>query len=224
MEVKKNPKIALYRKTGLFLSIGFIISLLIVIVAFEWKTYDQADLLDLGQVKDDFEEITEVPLTKQPPPPPPKIKQPEIIEVPDEEEIKEDIEVDLDVEITEETEIEELVFKEPIEEEEVDELFTIVEQYPSYDGGDLAFIKYVQKNLKYPEKARRMGIEGRVFVQFIVEKDGSLSNVSVLRGIGGGCNEEAIRVMQHSPKWVAGKQRGRPVRVQVVVPIIFKLQ
>lgn len=222
MEAKKNPEIALAKKAGLFLNIGFVISILFVIVAFEWKTYNDADLLELGQVNDYFVEITDIPITRQPPPPAPKIKQVEIIEVPDVEEIKEEIAVDLDIEMTEETVIEEIVFEEPVEEEEVEEVFTLVEEYPSFEGGDLAFIKYIQRNLIYPEKARRMGLEGRVFVQFIVEKDGSLTNVIVLRGISGGCNEEAIRVMQNSPNWLAGKQRGRSVRVQMVVPIVFK--
>ena len=222
MEAKKNPKLVLFNKTGLFLSIGFNVSLLIVIIAFEWKSYDRVNLLDLGQVSDYFIEITEIPITKQPPPPPLKVKPQEIIEVPDIEEIEEEIEIDLDVEMTEETVIAEIVFDEAVEEEEIDELFTIVEENPSFVGGDLAFIKFVQSNLIYPKKARRMGLEGRVFVQFIVEKDGSLTNIKVLRGFGGGCNEEAIRVMQKSPKWVTGKQRGRPVRVQMVIPIIFK--
>ena len=224
MEAKKNPKIALSKKTGLFLSIGFNVSLLLVIIAFEWKSYDRANLLKLGQVNDYFVEITEAPITHHPPPPPPIMKQTVIIEVPDEEEIKEEIAVELDIEITEETAIEALLFEEPVEEEEVEEIFTLVEEYPSFEGGGLEFIKYIQKNLVYPEKARRMGLEGRVFVQFIVEKDGSLTNVKVLRGIGGDCNDEAIRVMQKSPKWLSGKQRGRSVRVQMVVPIIFKFQ
>ena len=86
MEAKKNPKVDLSKKSGLFLNIGFVVSLLLVIAAFEWRSYEKSDLLDLGQVNDDFEEMTEVPLTQQPPPPPPKIQQPEIIEVPDEEE------------------------------------------------------------------------------------------------------------------------------------------
>jgi periplasmic protein TonB len=224
MEEKKNPKIAVVKKTGLFLSIGFVVSLLLVNIVFEWRSYDDGQLLELGQVSDDFQEITEIPLTTQPPPPPPKIKQPEIIEVPDEEEIKEEINVDLDVEITEETEIEEMVFEEAVVEEKVDELFTIVEQYPSFKGGDQAFIKFVQKNMVYPEKARRMGIEGRVFVQFIVEKDGSLSDINIMKGIGGDCDQEAVRVMELSPPWLPGKQRGRPVRVQIVIPITFKIQ
>jgi len=222
MEAKKNPEIALAKKAGLFLNIGFVISLLLVIAAFEWKSYDDTDLLILGQVEDNFVEITEVPITKQPPPPPRVVRQMAIIEVPDEEEIKEEIEIVLDVEITEETVIEEIVFEEPVEEEVVDEVFTIVEQNPTFVGGDLAFIKFVQSNLVYPEKARRMGLEGRVFVQFVIEKDGSLTDVAVIKGMMGDCNEEAIRVMQNSPNWVAGKQRGRSVRVQIVIPITFK--
>ena len=222
MEAKKNPEIALKRTAGLFLNIGFVISMLLVIIAFEWKSYDDINLLELGQVEDSFVEITEAPVTRQPPPPPLVAKQVEIIEIPDEEEIVEEIEVNLDIEITEETIIEEIVFEEPVKEEAIEEIFTIVEQYPSYDGGDIAFVKFVQKNLVYPEKARRMGLEGRVFIQFIVEIDGSLTDFSILKGIMGGCNEEALRVMKESPRWLAGKQRGRSVRVQMIIPITFR--
>lgn len=224
MEAKKNPKADLTKKSGLFLNIGFVLSLLFVIAAFEWRSYEKSDLLDLGQVNDDFEEMTEVPLTQQPPPPPPKVQQPEIIEVPDEEEIEEEIEVDLDVEITEETEIEEIVFEEPIEEEETDEIFQIVENPASFKGGIGAFYQYVQKNMKYPSQAQRMGLEGKVFVEFVVGKDGKITDVRVLRGIGAGCDEEAIRVLKNSPAWQPGKQRGRAVRQRMVLPITFKLQ
>ena len=224
MEIKKNPNADLSRKGGLFLNIGFVVSLLLVIAAFEWRSYENSDLLDLGQVNDDFEEMTEVPLTQQPPPPPPKIKQPEIIEVPDEEEIEEEIEVDLDVEITEDTEIAEIVFEEPVEEEETDEIFQIVENPATFKGGIGAFYAYVQKNMKYPSQAQRMGLEGKVFVEFVVGKDGKITDVRVLRGIGAGCDEEAIKVLKNSPAWQAGKQRGRAVRQRMVLPITFKLQ
>jgi protein TonB len=223
MEVKKNPKADLSKKTGLFLNIGFVVSLLLVIVAFEWRSYDKSDLMELGQVNDVIEEIVEVQITKQPPPPKPKIKQIEIIEVPDEEEIEEEIEVDLDIEITEETEIEEIVFEEPVEEEETEEIFQIVENPATFPGGIGAFYSYVQKNMKYPSQAQRMGMEGRVFVEFVVDRDGRLSNVKVLRGIGAGCDEEAMRVLKNSPSWNPGKQRGRPVRQRMVLPITFKL-
>ena len=223
MEVKKNPRADLTKKTALFLNLGLVVSLALVIMAFEWKFYDDGALMDLGQVSDEFEDVMEIPPTEQPPPPPPKIQQPEIIEVPDEEEIEEEIEVDLDVEITEETVVEDIVFDAPVEEEVADEIFTIVEDQPSPKGGMSAFYEYIGKKLKYPAQARRMGIEGKVYVEFVVDKDGSITNVRAMKGIGAGCDEEAIRVIQASPKWKPGKQRGRPVKVRMILPITFKL-
>jgi protein TonB len=223
MEAKKNPKADLSKKTTLFLNIGLVISLSLVIMAFEWKFYDDGELMDLGQVSDEFEDVMEIPPTEQPPPPPPKIQQPEIIEVPDEEEIEEEIEVDLDVEITEETVVEDIVFDEPVEEEVAEEIFTIVEDQPSPKGGMAAFYEYVGKKLKYPAQARRMGIEGKVFVEFVVDKDGTITSVKAIKGIGAGCDEEATRVIQNAPKWNPGKQRGRPVKVRMILPITFKL-
>jgi len=224
MEVKKNPGADLTRKSGLFLSIGFVVTLLLVIFAFEKKSYNVGPGMDLGSVADDFDELTEIPPTEQPPPPPPPkvIQQPEVIEVPDEEEIEEEIEVNLDVETTEDTEVAEIVFEEA-PEEVADEIFTIVEDQPEYPGGMKAFYKYVQKTMKYPPQARRMGIEGRVFVQFVVDTDGTITEVQAVRGIGAGADEEAVRVIKNSKKWNAGKQRGRPVKVRMYLPIIFKL-
>jgi protein TonB len=98
-----------------------------------------------------------------------------------------------------------------------------VENQPAPVGGYEAFYKYIGKNIKYPDQARRMGVEGKVFVQFVVDKDGSITDVQVLKGIGSGCDEEAIRVVKSAPKWTPGKQRGRPVRVRMSVPIAFKL-
>jgi protein TonB len=223
MEVKKNPKFDLAKQSGMLLNLGLSVSLLLVIVAFEWRTYDDTGLLDLGQVEDDFEDIMEIPPTEQPPPPPPKVQLPEIIEVPDEEEIEEEIEVELDVEVTEETVVEDIVFEEAPEEEVVEEVFTIVEDQPEFPGGMPAFYKFVGDNMNYPAQARRMGIEGRVFVQFIVDKDGTVTEVKAVKGIGAGCDEEAERVLRMSPKFKPGKQRGRSVKVRMVLPIIFKL-
>jgi protein TonB len=104
------------------------------------------------------------------------------------------------------------------------EIFTVVEEQPGYPGGEEARIGFLQQNIKYPEEAKELGIQGRVFVTFVVEVDGSISDVRVLRGIGGGCDEEAIRVVKAMPKWVPGKQRGVPVRVQFNLPIKFTLQ
>ncbi|MFT4833531.1 MAG: protein TonB [Marinoscillum sp.] len=223
MELKKNPNSDLERKSGLLMNIGFTVSLLLVILAFEWRTYDDSGLLDLGQVTDDFEDIMEIPPTEQPPPPPPKIQLPEIIEVPDEEEIEDEIEVELDVEVTENMIIEDIIFEEVVEDESVEEVFTIVEDQPEFPGGIYAFYKYVGDNMDYPSQARRMGIEGRVYVQFVVDKDGTVIEVKAVKGIGAGCDEEAERVLRQSPKFKPGKQRGRAVKVRMVLPIIFKL-
>ncbi|WPP51619.1 energy transducer TonB [Catalinimonas niigatensis] len=223
MESKKTPRADLNKKTGLHLSIGLVISLAVITLAFEWKSYDDQSLVDLGVVDDDFEDVMDIPPTEQPPPPPPKIQQPEIIEVPDEEEIEDEIEIDLDVEITEDTQIEEMVFEEAPEEEVSDEIFMVVEDQPEPQGGIQAFYEYVSKNMKYPSQARRMGVEGKVFVQFVVNTDGSLTDVQAIKGIGAGCDEEAVRVIQGAPKWKPGKQRGRAVRVRMVLPITFKL-
>ena len=104
------------------------------------------------------------------------------------------------------------------------EIFKVVEEMPEFPGGSAKLMEYIQKNIKYPMMARESDIQGRVFVNFVVEPDGSISNVAVLRGIGGGCDEEAVRVVNSMPKWKPGKQRGSAVRVSYTVPIIFKLQ
>ena len=103
-------------------------------------------------------------------------------------------------------------------------VYQIVDQMPKFPGGEQALMDYVSKNVVYPKEAQEKGISGRVFVGFIVEKDGSVSDVKVLRGIGGGCDEEAVRVISGLPKWKPGKQEGKPVRVSYQMPINFKLQ
>ncbi|MDH5476426.1 MAG: energy transducer TonB [Cyclobacteriaceae bacterium] len=221
MTPKKNPKKDVFRNSGIFFNVGLIVSLLLAITAFEWKSYDAVELVQLGQVDNNLEELLDIPLTQQPPPPPPKIQQPEIIEVP-EEEVIEEIEVDLDIEITEEEVIEEIVFEEA-EEEVADEIFTVVEEMAEFKGGNAAFAKFLQKNVVYPSQARRMGVEGKVYVQFVVGIDGTLSDIKILKGLGAGCDEESIRVMKKSPPWKVGKQRGRPVRLRMVIPLNFTL-
>jgi len=111
-----------------------------------------------------------------------------------------------------------------IEQEAPREIFTVVEEQPTYPGGDEARIRFLQANMKYPEEAKELGVQGKVFVTFVVEVDGSITDVKVLRGIGSGCDDEAVRVVKSMPRWVPGKQRGVPVRVQFNLPINFKLQ
>jgi protein TonB len=105
-----------------------------------------------------------------------------------------------------------------------DEVFVIVEEQAEFPGGLDSMYAYIHKNLKYPEAAKEKGIEGRVFVSFIIEKDGSISNVKILRGIGGGCDEAAVEMIKNMPKWKPGTQRGKPVRVQFNLPIKFELE
>jgi len=203
--------------------LSFCISISFIIIVFEWKTFDEGSLVELASLTDQFEDILDVPATQQPPPPPPAVQQPIVIEVPDEEEIEEDIAIDLDIEMTEDQVIEEIVaFDEP-EEEEAETIFQIVEETPTPEGGFQAFYKYLNKNLNYPAQARRMGIEGKVFLSFVVEKDGSITDIKVMKGIGAGCDEESVRVLKNAPKWTPGKQRGKPVRTRFSFPFIFKL-
>jgi len=221
MELKKNPKVDYRKKSGLFFNIGLMMSLLFVISAFEWKFMEP-----VSEVGDEFiqafDEILEVPVTEiKANPPKPKVV-PEIIEVDkDEEIVVEDIDFTFDSD--EIALIEEVIYEEEPPEEEPDEIPYIVETMPSYVGGISEFYKFVSKNLKYPAQARRMGIEGKVFVHFIVDKNGSLSDIKIMRGIGAGCDQEVLRIIRKSPKWNPGKQRGVPVKVRMMLPITFKL-
>jgi protein TonB len=125
---------------------------------------------------------------------------------------------------TEEVQVQEEVKEKVIEQKVEAEVFLIVEEPPQFPGGEAALYKWLGENLKYPEEAKELGIQGRVFVSFVVEPDGSTSNAVVKRGIGGGCDEEALRIVRAMPKWAPGKQRGQPVRVQFNLPIKFTLQ
>lgn len=225
MDTKKTPKADLEGKRVLFIQIGLVVTLALVLLAFEWKSFDRV-LTDLGErdVIDIPEEMVEITRQEQPPPPPappPQTTQFKIVE--DDVEIEDDFMIDVDVDQT--TQIE--AYIPPVfEEEQVQEqeIFIVVEDPPSFPGGDEARIRFLSENIRYPQMARESGIQGTVFVTFVVERDGSVTDVRVLRGIGGGCDEEAIRVIQAMPRWNAGKQRGRPVRVQFNMPIRFTLQ
>ncbi|AZQ61196.1 energy transducer TonB [Flammeovirga pectinis] len=221
--VKKYNDVDVSKYSTLFSLIGLSFSLLFVLVALEFPTYEDQTLMDLGSIDFNEEEMVEVPITQQQPPPPPKVTAPVIVEVPDEEEIEDEIEIEIPEEFDEETVIEEAPEVEEEVEEAVDEIFEIVEDPAGFPGGMGKFYKWVGKNMKYPSQAKRMGVEGKVYVQFVVDKDGTLTDVKVVRGIGAGCDEAAIKVLQKAPKWKPGKQRGRPVKQRMVLPISFKL-
>ncbi|MBM3176391.1 MAG: energy transducer TonB [Bacteroidetes bacterium] len=224
MEAKKTESADLTNKSSFFFSIGLVVTLAVTLTAFEWKQMEEQAELVAGKTSDNADEIMEVPPTEQPPPPPPQVQQPQVVEVPDEEEIEEEIQVNLDVEMNEETKVEQIEIKVEEPKEDVDEIFTIVEETATPKGGMAAFYKYVGSKLKYPSQATRMGVEGKVYVEFVINRDGTIVDVRVVRGIGAGCDEEAVRVVQSSPAWNPGKQRGKPVRQKYTLPIQFKLQ
>ncbi|MCQ2203131.1 MAG: energy transducer TonB [Bacteroidales bacterium] len=228
MEIKKTPRADLENKKGLFSEIGLAIVLGLVLAAFEWSSKDSK--IDVSAMTDDVvveEEM--VPITKQeeikPPPPPPPPKMVDIINIVDDKtEINDELEL-MDTEADENTEIEfvevEVQEEEPVEEEEV---FLIVEQMPVFPGGDDALRKYLAQSVKYPVIAQENGIQGRVFVSFVVNQKGEVTNVKVARPFDPNLDKEAVRVVQSMPKWTPGMQRGKAVKVSYTVPINFVLQ
>ena len=227
MEIKKSPKADLESKKSTFILIGLVVSLFVVWRVFEYKSYDKQSVDEFQRtvevIEEEMVEITKQEQPKpQPPAPKPQVTQIEIVD--NEEEIEDEIEID--AEVSQDEVIEEYFAPAEIEEEEIveAEIFKVVEVMPEFPGGAAKMMEYIQKNIKYPLMARESDIQGRVFVNFVVEPDGSISNVAVIRGIGGGCDEEAVRVVESMPKWNPGKQRGTAVRCAFTVPIIFKLQ
>ena len=226
MEEKKSPKANLENKKLMFTQIGLIISLIIACLAFEHKSYDKREIDPslLRQTEVVEEEMVEFTKQEEQKPQPVEMpKQTTQLEIVNDDVEVEDIEINADID---QNEVVEDYTPVEVEEEEVveQEVFTIVEEMPSYPGGEAKMYEYLGKNIKYPQIARESGIQGRVFVNYVVEPDGSVSNVKVLRGIGGGCDEEAMRVVKAMPKWKPGKQRGKAVRVSYTLPVVFKLQ
>ncbi len=223
MEIKKTPKADLENKKRIFLQAGLIVALVLVWMGFEYKQYER-QIIDLGVLDIEIIEEEDIPITRQetPPPPPPPEPSTELIIVDDDVEIDEEFMIDTEATVF--TEVQEftpiIVEEEEIEEEQI---FTIVEDDPEFPGGQAALMQYLQSNLRYPTMAREAGIQGTVFVTFVVERDGSITDVRVLRGVGGGLDEEAIRVVRNMPAWTPGRQRGQAVRVQFNLPIRFVL-
>lgn len=225
MEVKKSEKADLERKRFIFLEVGLIIALGLVLFGFEAKTYEHKNLEGIERtveiVEEEMIEITQQEVVQ------PEIQAPQVTtiinEVDDNVEVVDNIVID--IEADEKTTYEEYkpvaVKQEVVEEEE--EIFIIVETPPEFPGGEASRLKFISENIKYPQMARELGISGTVYVEFVVGKDGKISDVKVVRGIGGNCDEEAIRVVKMFPNWKAGKQRGKAVPVRFRMPIKFTL-
>ncbi|WP_127136538.1 energy transducer TonB [Flagellimonas oceanensis] len=234
MEPKKNPKADVGRNSALYFVIGLAAVLALVYGAMEWKKYDKANDYDISMnVEDQLDE--EVPMTEQikTPPPPPPPAAPEVIEVvEDEEEVEETV-----IESTETSQEEEVVEIEEVVVEEVEEdisvPFAVIEDVPVFPGCEGAsdkkacfqemMQKHIRKNFRYPEIAQEMGVQGRVSVIFVIQKDGSIGNIR-MRGPDKNLEAEALRIIEKLPKMTPGKQRGRPVKVPFSIPITFKLQ
>ena len=174
-----------------------------------------------------FEEEVEIQQTTQettPPPPPPPVQEVEVLNVVEDDVETESIEIntedDKDVEVVIAAPVEA-----PVEEEEEEVVFVVVETMPEFPGGQQALFKYLSENVKYPVIAQENGIQGRVICQFVVNKDGSIVDVEVVRSGGdASLDKEAVRVIKSMPKWKPGKQRGKAVRVKYTVPVNFRLQ
>lgn len=227
MEIKKSPETnAEKSKLPLFL-LGLLFALGMTLAVLELKSAEPekkvARFENLGLEDEIIEEVElAIPETPPPPPPPPPA-EPEVVEVvEDDKEVEETLVVE-DQNVEEKIEVVEVV-EEVVEEPVIEEIFTVVEQAPEFPGGTPEMYKYLGQNMKYPQMAKEAGVQGKVFVQFVVEKDGSITDTKVLRGIGTGCDEEALRVVNKMPNWKPGKQRGKPVRVKYTLPVHFKLQ
>ncbi len=225
MELKKNPKVDLRRYSGLFLEIGFVLSLGVMLLGFN-VTQKEKIAGNLGQLDDMVAEEEIIPITRQqevkPPPPPEPPKVTEVLNiVEDDVDIEDELEID-DTEADQETAVE---IVEIDQEEEVEEtqVFYIVENMPEFPGGDAALRSYINQHVVYPEIAKENGIQGRVFVQFVVNQKGEVEQVKVVRGVDPALDKEAVRVISSLPKWKPGSQRGKPVKVSYTVPINFQL-
>ena len=229
MDIKKSEKASLENKKLMFIEIGLVVSLAITLFAFEWTSSETETALleDTTEVLIEEEIISTNMETPPPPPAAPKIPvlSDQIDIVDDEIEIEDDMFMNLEddaslgVEIMDYVEVEEEV----VEEEAIP--FQLVEEKPSFQGGDAnQFSKWVNSRLVYPEIAKENGVQGRVTLQFTVEKDGSVTKVKVLRGVDPSLDKEAVRVVSMSPKWKPGKQRDRAVPVTYTFPVIFQLR
>lgn len=234
MEPKKNPKADINRNSGLYFAIGLAFTMFVVWRALEWKKYDEVVNYDIAlNVEDQLDE--EVPLTEQikTPPPPPPPAAPEVIEVvEDEEEVEETV-----IESTETSQDEEVIEIEEVEVEEIDEdisvPFAVIEDVPVFPGCEGAsdkkacfqeqMQKHIRKHFRYPEIAQEMGVQGRVNVMFVIQRDGSIGGIR-MRGPDKNLEAEALRIIELLPDMTPGKQRGRPVKVPFSIPITFRLQ
>jgi protein TonB len=230
MELKKSPKADLEKNKRILLMFGLVVALGVVLLAFEWKSRPTAASslgnLEVAEVEDEVIPITRQEQVQPPPPPPP----PQVVEVlkivDDNVDILDDLSM-FDSEADNETFIDVAPVIQTVKEEKEEEeaqVFFIVEEMPEFPGGEAALRRFIANAIKYPQIAQENGIQGRVYIQFVVDRDGSVTQASVARGVDPSLDKEALRVVNSLPKWKAGMQRGKPVKVSYTVPINFQLQ
>ncbi|WP_446785795.1 energy transducer TonB [Macellibacteroides fermentans] len=229
MEIKKSPKADLEKGKTTSLLMGMVVGLAILFVAFEWSNRDVKVAQDQGVadvIAEEQIEITRPENTPPPPPPPPAPVVTEVLNV-----VEDDVDLKQQDIVTSEdnqkaAQTQTYVAPKMVEEEEESSqpIFTVVETMPQFPGGDAALLQFLAKSIKYPVIAQENGIQGRVICAFVVNRDGTIVDAEVLRGVDPSLDKEALRVINTMPKWSPGKQRGKPVRVKYTVPITFRLQ
>ena len=227
-EVKKSPKANLEVHKGTYIMMGLVLGVSLLFFAFEWSTQTSKlneNILVQDVLAEEEIEITRRDPTPPPPPPPPEPETPEIIEV-----VEEKVETRLEIQIEDDQSQRQMQAyvppppPKPKQEEVTEEIFVVVENQPEFPGGNTAMMKFLSDNIKYPVIAQENGIQGRVICNFVVERDGSITDVQVVRGVDPSLDKEAVRVIQQMPRWKPGKQRGQAVRVRFTLPVVFRLQ
>ena len=227
MELKKSPSANLENKKSTWLLVGYVIVLAVMFVAFEWTKRDIK--IDTSQAVTDlvFEEEI-IPITEQPeqvaPPPPEAPAIAETLTIVEDDADVEETTIASSEETGEKVEIKytPVAVEEEVEEEQ--QIFEVVEEAPEFPGGMGALMKFLGSNIKYPTIAQENGVQDRVIVQFVVNKDGSIVDAKVMRSVDPYLDKEALRVVSSMPKWKPGKQRGKAVRCRYTVPVMFRLQ
>lgn len=227
MEIKKSPKADLESKKSTWMLIGYVIVLAFMFVAFEWSKRDK--VIDTSQALTGhvFEEEM-IPITQQPentPPPPPEAPSVvELLNIVDDNANVEETVIASTEDIGEKVEVKYVPVTVVEEEPEEQTIFEVVENMPEFPGGNAALMQFLSKNIKYPTIAQENAIQGRVIIQFVVNRDGSVVDPVVMRSVDPYLDKEALRVISTMPKWKPGMQRGKAVRVKYTVPVTFRLQ
>lgn len=229
MEVKKSKKASLEGTQSTNILMGIVVGLSFMFIAFEYAqrdiVIDEIDTSGDILVEEEIIEITR--RFTPPPPPPPETVQADLIDIVEDNTLEEEVEF----QSTEDEQKDAVIINygnygegDGGEVYADDEIFAVVEEMPSFPGGDAALMSYISKNIKYPSIATENGIQGRVICTFVINRDGKVTNAEVIRSVDPSLDKEALRVINNMPAWKPGKQRGKPVRVKYTLPIVFRLQ